>query len=180
MKILYKFRDRIFRGMDRFPTDFWFGFGILTNVAAVVNSTILVIDENPMWLLFVVLGSLNAWCAYEMAVRWKAHKKEMADMSRLHIPAFIFETLYNRDWLTPKTQSAIRELFPETWTHLDNLDVSALVNGLRGLGMPINSTDDFHATINGFEMLRLMLRNDALIKRNNVELLIVVSNMEAP
>lgn len=180
MKNITNFMDTIYRGMDRLPVAFWFYLAIVANVLGFVSCISLVAEGNPFWVFFLLLGALNAYSTHLTIERFKAHKKAIAGIPVLHIPAFLFDTLYSSDWLTLTKQLAIHGLLPETWTHSDNLNVGALADGLRALGMPIASGDDFYAAMHGLEMLRLMLRRGNLIKRNSVESLIVITKIEVP
>ncbi len=75
------------------------------------------------------------------------------------------DTLGNKEWLQ-KNEDAIKKLFPETWTHVRNLNALQVGFGLKVLGCDWRSKDDFRGVMLFLEKARLVLRDDMCVKRN--------------
>jgi len=75
------------------------------------------------------------------------------------------DTLGNEEWLK-KNEDAIKNLLPETWTHMHNLNGLQIGFGLKLLGVDWRSEDEFGRVMLFLERTRLMLRDGLTVRRN--------------
>lgn len=85
-------------------------------------------------------------------------------MDEEHLKALV-PTLGNYDWLT-KNEDALKNLFPETWTHTANLQVLPLMWNLKMLGVEYSNNDQLAQVLMMLEKFRIVVRDGALIRRN--------------
>lgn len=78
--------------------------------------------------------------------------------------AFI-ETLGNIDWLR-SNENKIKDMLPETWTHISNINVLQVSYKMKLLGIDWRNEDEFGQIMVFFEKTKLMLRDGVLIRRN--------------
>lgn len=65
-----------------------------------------------------------------------------------------------------KNEDAIKSIFPETWTHIENLDGSRIGFRLKLIGVDWRSEDEFGRVMMFFEKIGILLRDGYLVKRN--------------
>ncbi len=74
-------------------------------------------------------------------------------------------TLSNLDWLREHEQE-LRELFPETWTHIDNIDALPLGFQIKALGIDWRTDIDFAVVMQFLEKAGIVLSEGFTIRRN--------------
>ena len=78
------------------------------------------------------------------------------------------DTLENVEWMR-KNEAAIKDLFPETWTHIQNFsgtEVVRMAYKMKLLGIDWRSEEEFGNCMVFFEKTKFMLRDGMLVKRN--------------
>lgn len=75
------------------------------------------------------------------------------------------DTLGNLEWLS-ENEAAIREMLPETWTHILNLNGPKLGFKLKLLGVDWRSQDEFGRVMVYLEKIGMMLRDGHTVRRN--------------
>lgn len=75
--------------------------------------------------------------------------------------------LGSREWVN-KNQAKLLALYPETWTHIDNIDADKFLADLSALGIDAASDQDFSLVVTVLDGLRISVRENAgyLVKRN--------------
>lgn len=76
------------------------------------------------------------------------------------------DTLGNPQWLQ-KNEPAIRDLLPETWTHIENLNGLKLGFGLKVLGVDWRSQEEFCKVMVFLEKIGMMQRQNGFQVRAN-------------
>ncbi len=130
-------------------------------------------DASHPWLDIFYIG-FNAYLIGQNAKTLRRFKQSVADEAVYAPSPFLRETLFNANWFN-QNQKAMSSIFPSTWTHFDNLDVRAIVEGLRALGVAIDKADDLIELLSHLERIRFMLRNGQLIKRNTAGFSLTIS-----
>ena len=74
-------------------------------------------------------------------------------------------TLGNREWMK-KNEDTIKEILPDTWTHINNLNGLQLAFNLKLLGVDWRSQDEFGRIMIYLEKVGLMLRDGVTVRRN--------------
>jgi len=74
------------------------------------------------------------------------------------------DTLGNQEWLKDNEEK-IKELLPETWTHMANLDGMKLGFQLKVLGIEWHG-EEFGQVMLFLEKIGFMLREDLKVRRN--------------
>lgn len=74
-------------------------------------------------------------------------------------------TLDNEQWLRDN-EDKIKEMIPETWTHIDNLNGLQLGFKMKLLGIDWRSPEEFGRTMVYFEKIGLMLMDGMTVRRN--------------
>ena len=66
-------------------------------------------------------------------------------------------------------QEKLLALYPETWTHLDNIDSDAFLVGLKALGIEVTEQQHYELVVVMLDALKISIRSNGLwlIKRNN-------------
>lgn len=80
-----------------------------------------------------------------------------------HIP--LQTTLGNTEWLK-KNEQAIKDIFPQTWTHMHNLNGLQLGFKFKLLGIDWRSEDDFGKIMVFLEKTKIILRDGYTVKAN--------------
>jgi hypothetical protein len=80
-----------------------------------------------------------------------------------HIP--LTETLGNTEWLK-KNEQAIKEMFPKTWTHMNNLNGLQLGFKFKLIGIDWRSEEQFSKVMVYLEKIKIILRDGYTIKAN--------------
>lgn len=80
-----------------------------------------------------------------------------------HIP--LQSTIGNSEWLKQNEQ-AIKNIFPETWTHMHNLNGLQLGYQFKLLGIDWRSQDEFGKIMVYLEKIKIILRDGLTIRRN--------------
>lgn len=81
------------------------------------------------------------------------------------VPDNLRGTIDNRVWLRENEQ-ALKALFPETWTHVENLNGLELGFGMKLIGIDWRSTAEFSFVLIVLEKLGLTLRDGLTVRRN--------------
>ena len=76
------------------------------------------------------------------------------------------DTIGNADWLR-KNEDAIKEMLPDVWTHIDNLNGLQLGFKLKLLGVDWRGEDEFGKIMVYLEKIGVMLRDGFTVRRNN-------------
>jgi hypothetical protein len=74
------------------------------------------------------------------------------------------ETLGNQKWMK-ENSGKVKNLLPETWTHIRNLSGLQIGFNLKLLGIDWRSEDEFGKCMVFFERTGLMKRDGLLVKR---------------
>jgi len=74
-------------------------------------------------------------------------------------------TLGNNEWLS-KNIDKIKNILPETWTHIQNLNVLQIAFQFKLIGIDWRSEDDFGKIMVFLEKANIMQRNGMLIRRS--------------
>lgn len=74
------------------------------------------------------------------------------------------ENLDNPEWVKDNLHK-LRALFPETWTHVANLQVLPLMFQMKLLGIDFRSDVEFVEALIAFEALEVIHRDGHLIRR---------------
>lgn len=80
-----------------------------------------------------------------------------------HIP--LDTTLGNPEWMK-KNEKAIKDMFPETWTHVGNLNGLQLGFQMKLLGIDWRSEEQFGKVMVYLEKVKIILRDGLTIRRN--------------
>lgn len=77
-------------------------------------------------------------------------------------------TLGNKDWLA-RNEDGIKKLLPDTWTHAENLGpmILKIGFGIKVLGVPWSTTEEFGRIMVFFERIGLMQRQNGYQVRAN-------------
>jgi len=75
------------------------------------------------------------------------------------------DTLCNEAWLRTN-EKAIKDMLPETWTHVHNLNGLKIGFTLKLLGIDWRSQDEFGKVMVFLERTKFMLRDGLLVRRN--------------
>jgi hypothetical protein len=74
-------------------------------------------------------------------------------------------TIGDENWLKTN-ENAIKALFPETWTNIQNLNGTKLGSDLKALGIEWRSQAEFEMLMVFFEKMGFALREGKKVKRN--------------
>lgn len=74
------------------------------------------------------------------------------------------DTLGNQKWME-ENSAKVKELLPETWTHIRNLNGLQIGFHLKLLGIDWRSENEFGKCMVFFERVGLMKRDGLLVKR---------------
>lgn len=77
----------------------------------------------------------------------------------------IKDTLGNEVWVC-RNEQKIKDLLPETWTHIQNLSAMKLGFEFKVLGIDWRTDDDFAKIMIFFEKVGILLRDGMTVKRN--------------
>lgn len=77
----------------------------------------------------------------------------------------LMETLGNEAWLKAN-ERAVKDMLPETWTHVGNLNGLQIGFRLKLLGIDWRSQDEFGRCMVYLERIGFMLRDGMNVKRN--------------
>lgn len=75
------------------------------------------------------------------------------------------DTLGNEEWMK-KNEAAIKEMLPDTWTHVNNLNGLQLGYKLKLIGVNWRSEDEFGRIMVYLEKIGMMLRDGMAVRRN--------------
>lgn len=75
------------------------------------------------------------------------------------------ETLGNVEWLK-ENESKLKEMLPETWTHIQNLNGLSLGFQLKLLGIDWRSEEEFGKVMVYLTKIGLLLQDGFTVKRN--------------
>lgn len=75
------------------------------------------------------------------------------------------DTLGNEQWLRAN-EKAVKDMLPETWTHMNNLNGLQLGFKMKLLGIDWRSEDEFGRVMVFLERIGFMLRDGMTVKRN--------------
>lgn len=75
------------------------------------------------------------------------------------------DTLGNEEWLRDN-ETAVKDLLPETWTHVANLNGLQLGFRLKLLGIDWRSETEFARVMMFLERIGFMLRDGQTVRRN--------------
>lgn len=75
------------------------------------------------------------------------------------------DTLGNGEWLK-RNEAAIKEILPDTWTHINNLNGLQLGFRLKLIGVDWRSNDEFGKIMVFLEKIGMILRDGMTIRRN--------------
>lgn len=74
-------------------------------------------------------------------------------------------TLGNLEWLK-SNEDRLKQLFPDTWTHLENVNVVRIGYGFKLFGIDWSSHKDLARILLFFEKIGFILRDGYTIRRN--------------
>lgn len=77
----------------------------------------------------------------------------------------IKDTLGNEQWMR-NNETAIRNLFPETWTHMQNIKTFHLCYNLKLLDIDWRTEEEFAKIMLYFDKIKIILRDGYMIRRN--------------
>lgn len=77
----------------------------------------------------------------------------------------LMDTLGNESWLKANEQ-AVKDLLPDTWTHVGNLNGLQIGFRLKLLGIDWRTQDEFGKCMVYLERIGFMLRDGMTVKRN--------------
>lgn len=80
------------------------------------------------------------------------------------MPAFA-DTLCDKIWLNEHAP-ALRRMLPETWTHIQNINIVALGYQLKLIGIDWRSQQDLAGCLAVLEKAGLLLRDGLLLRRS--------------
>jgi len=80
------------------------------------------------------------------------------------------ETIGNSDWMI-KNESALKEILPKTWTHMENLNLLQIGFSLKILGVDWRRKDDLPKIMVFLEEIGVMARDNYLVKANPLPML---------
>lgn len=89
------------------------------------------------------------------------------------------DTLGNESWLLAN-EKAVKEILPETWTHVHNLNGLQLGFQLKLLRIDWRSEEEFGRVMLFLERIGLMLRDGMMVKRNPHSIFKSTTNRSAP
>ena len=75
------------------------------------------------------------------------------------------DTIGNEAWMRAN-ENAVKEILPETWTHMRNLSCLQIGLNLKLLGVDWRSEDEFGRVMVFLERIGLMFRDGMTVKRN--------------
>lgn len=75
-------------------------------------------------------------------------------------------TLGNVDWLRVN-ETAIKSVFPETWTRVNRSEIMEMGRGLRRIGIRWDDVNEIPRILAFLERTGFVLRNGGMVKRNN-------------
>lgn len=88
----------------------------------------------------------------------------MKQLEELHrIPLEM--TIRNPEWVK-KNEQTLKEIFPETWTHMHNLNGLQIGFQLKLYGVDWQSQEEFGQIMIYLEKIKLFLRDGYFVKRN--------------
>ena len=88
----------------------------------------------------------------------------MKQLEELHrIPLEM--TIRNPEWVK-KNEQVLKEIFPETWTHMHNLNGLQIGFKLKLYGVDWRSQEEFGQIMFYLEKIKIILRDGFTIKRN--------------
>ena len=98
--------------------------------------------------------------------KYKEYKHQKRIMKHM-VESPYADNLYSRNWIL-QNYLDIMECFPETWTHIDNVDLFLLGTQMQSLDVPWEDSDDLKRMIEYFIVLGLIIRKDTYqIKKSN-------------
>lgn len=77
----------------------------------------------------------------------------------------IESTLGSQDWVK-QHETELKNLLPDTWTHMQNLNALQIGFKLKLLGVDWRSENDFGKIMVFLEKIGIMLRDGMLVRRN--------------
>lgn len=77
----------------------------------------------------------------------------------------LMDTLGNKEWLRANEQK-VKDMLPETWTHVHNLNGLQIGYRMKLLGIDWRSQDEFGKCMVYLERIGFMLRDGLTVKRN--------------
>jgi hypothetical protein len=80
----------------------------------------------------------------------------------------ILKTVGNRDWLVANRGSLLM-LFPETWTHVANINLIAVRYRLKLMGVDFRSEDEFAQCLAQLEINKILLRDGLCLRRGKAD-----------
>ena len=75
------------------------------------------------------------------------------------------DTIGNDEWLK-KNEKALKEIFPDTWTHIENLNGIQIGFQFKLLGIDWRSEEQFTRVMTYLERIKIILRDGFTIKAN--------------
>jgi len=85
----------------------------------------------------------------------------------IECPLRILQTLGNREWVRQNEQ-AIKDLFPDTWTHVMNLNPVAIGFGLKLIGIDYRTDAEYCKVVQFFEDVGILMRDGYLVRRSHL------------
>lgn len=87
--------------------------------------------------------------------------KQLEEMHRIPLEM----TIRNPEWVK-KNEQTLKEIFPETWTHMHNLNGLQIGFQLKLYGVDWQSQEEFGQIMVYLEKIKIFLRDGYLVKRN--------------
>lgn len=75
------------------------------------------------------------------------------------------DTLGNEEWLH-KNETALKEVLPETWTHMGNVNMPQIGFRLKLLGVDFRTIDQLAEAMASMEQIKLLIREGYTVRRN--------------
>lgn len=76
------------------------------------------------------------------------------------------DTLGNQEWME-ENSAKVKDLLPETWTHIRNLNVLQIGYNLKLIGIDWRSENEFGKCMVFFERVGLIERDGLLVKQTS-------------
>lgn len=76
------------------------------------------------------------------------------------------ETLGNEAWML-ENAPRIKQMFPETWTHIDNISALKIAFQMKLIGIDWRSPEEFARSMSYFHAVGLLQRKDRYLYRRS-------------
>ena len=122
--------------------------------------TILTTDRVASPLIGMAIQGTCIWLNIKNYKRFNFYKEDAQG-----IMEHLTTTLLDVTWLY-ENEAKVRELLPDTWTHIDNVDIASIAHGLKSLGVNWQNEEWAAHSVHTLKMLGILQREGHTMRRN--------------